>query len=554
MLQARRSCAQLRQPAAAVVEGLLAADGLLPGPQPWLTFQEATRLTSRPARPSPQSDALQAACRYLGNLLHTVSHLPARLEQLEVEAAGSGGPCWTPRQGMQLARALLASRCSRGLRSLVLQEPIPPAAAEALLQGLTALLGAELALHPANASSSGSDSSSDSGSAGEGSQRRRQQQDRAAQPVGSPVPGLPCTRAWRPSVDLPSLERLALHLPRGLQLDMACLASATSLTELVLVDCPKPLHWSCVSALTSLTGLALRQSSPPIRDGVRHLGCLAALQQLQSLELVGASCSAEDWRVLAALPQLQYLQLHEVVVSEQQRPCSITSMQVTGGIELELPEALLPGCLARQLPRLQELVVWAEGLEQLAEALQGHPALQTLLHNCMQAAPPEVAWRRQLLRQLPALQELTLFESRLQPCQLLADLAGCTGLQALYIEAPDEWDPQLAPQGPGPLAALAASAAAASLRSVHVGPSACAFAPGEVAALLQGGLPLLERVHLAVLVPGELADEQQVERLLPALLAWHGLSLPEGAALQCHEVARRDGAGLVAAVTLQLAR
>jgi hypothetical protein len=99
---------------------------------------------------------------------------------------------------------------------------------------------------------------------------------------------------------------------------------------------------------------------------------------------------------------------------------------------------------------------------------------------------------------------------------------------ALYIKASDEWDPQLAPQGPGALAAsaAAASAAAASLLSVHVGPSACAFTPGEVAALLQVGLPLLERVHLAVLVPGELADEQQVERLLPELLAWHGLSLP----------------------------
>jgi hypothetical protein len=287
--------------------------------------------------------------------------------------------------------------------------------------------------------------------------------------------------------------------------------------------------------------------------GLGKLARLAGLQRLQSLELAGGSCSAADWPALASLPSLSFLRLHSLAVSAAPAPAQLSSLHRSGDISLvAVPEAQRPGCLARQLPRLQELVTCADTLQALAESLQGHPALQLLLVNTTWADEPRRAWPGGLLRQLPALQDVTLYESELCAAQLIEDLAGCAGLQSLHIEAPEEQQPRLV-AAPGPLAALASGPAARSLVRVLIGASACAFAPGEVAALLQGGAPLLQELQLAVAVPEQLGSAAQVEALLPALLAQRHGAAAEVERVQCDGVEQLEGAGPVAFVALQLA-
>ncbi len=454
------------------------------------------------------------------------------------EPACASAPAWSTEQGLALAHALLGSCCSAGLRALCVEERLPPAAAEALLGGLAALREASLSVggcqQPPSEDKSG------------GSSRA------LAWP-------------WRLDADVRGLESLTLRCNQSVLLDMASLAGAGRLTELVLVDCRKPLNWAAAGALTSLRSLALRQSASAIAPSVRRLACLAPLQQLESLELVGGSCSAADWPHLAALPKLTFLKLHRLVVSEQQQaqqaqqqqqrarqlPSAIESLHITDCLAFQVEPGRAPGCLARQLPALQELVAQVECLDQLACALQGHPTLDLLLVTAYQdEQPPERAWPRQLLRQLPALQDVTLYDSRLEPGALLADLAGCAALQSLHIEAPEEQQPA-ALAAPGPLAALAVGEAARSLRRLHLGSSACVFEPREVAALLCGSMPLLEEVQLAVAVPEVFGTPALVAAQLPWLLAQAGARVGVRCT-KCEELERAEPAGLAAFVTLQL--
>jgi hypothetical protein len=284
--------------------------------------------------------------------------------------------------------------------------------------------------------------------------------------------------------------------------------------------------------------------------GLGPLACLSSLQRLQNLELAGGTCSAADWPALASLPSLKFLRLHSLAVSEAHAPARVSSVHTSGGISLAaVPEGRRLGCLARQLPQLQELVTCAGTLQALAEALQGHPALQLLLVNTTWADAPGRAWPGGLLRQLPALQDITLYESELCAGQLIEDLASCPGLQSLHIEAPEEQQPRLV-SAPGPLSALALGPAARSLVRVHIGASAAAFSPEEAAALLRGGAPLLQELQLAIAVPEQLSSAEQVEALLPALLAQqHGVAA-EVECIECEGVEQLEGAGPVAFVTL----
>jgi hypothetical protein len=70
-------------------------------------------------------------------------------------------------------------------------------------------------------------------------------------------------------------------------------------------------------------------------------------------------------------------------------------------------------------------------------------------------------------------------------------------------------------------------------------------------ALLQGGLPCLQEVELAVLVPEELCSTELVEARLAGLLSQAGARVRVQCS-QCSELCRRGGAGLAAFVALQL--
>jgi hypothetical protein len=633
IVAARATTSLLKGPAGAAVDGLLAEDGELPA-KAWEAFSSATRLTARsrgaPPAPALGQDWLRSAQRYLHRLLRTVAALPSRLEELIIEAADDGGrPGWAPSQGLQLAQALLACSCRRGLQALLIDERITPDAAEALLHGLPQLKRASLSVGRCGIPAAPELMAAPPGQQGGpllaalhamlvAAVEAAALEDDVAE-SSTPV-------VWRPRAALPHLEELALHLHSEVRLDLACLAPATRLTELALWDCRKPVNWAAVAGLSALQVLSLQQSTAPILPSVDRLGCLSSLQQLAELELVGGRCAAADWRLLSSLPRLAYLKLHELEVQEEEEPsaaqqvsrhvlvgrrgallcaelhwpdaggCSlslseadptrlrhllaaaqaaaqlspISCLHITGSLTLDVPEGRLPGCLCHQLPQLRELIVWHDQpLAQLAEALQGHPCLLSLLVNQVpeqddeeqqqqQLLPVPVpqrpllqAWPRQLLRQLPALQDLTLYETQLDPLQLLGDVAGCPSLQSLHIDGPEE-QPPLVVASPGPLAALAAGAAAAGLQRVQIGSSLCAFTPAAVAgALLQGGLPCLQEVELAVLVPEELCSTELVEARLAGLLSQAGARVRVQCS-QCSELCRRGGAGLAAFVALQL--
>jgi hypothetical protein len=249
-----------------------------------------------------------------------------------------------------------------------------------------------------------------------------------------------------------------------------------------------------VGTLACLQSLEVHLTSTVSSSGsVRQLACLSGLQQLQNLDLPSGHCSAADWPVLASLPKLSFLRLRSLVISkaalQEEQPSGASSMHVTGSIMLEMSEARLPSCLARLLQRLQELVTCAETLQGLVEGLQGHTALQLLLVSSTWAEPPGRAWPGGLLRQLPVLQDLTIYDTELDPCALIRDVASCPALASLHLEAPEEKQPALV-QEPGPLTALAGGLAAASLRRVQLGASACVLAAREAAAVKSSQLPL----------------------------------------------------------------
>lgn len=235
-------------------------------------------------------------------------------------------------------------------------------------------------------------------------------------------------------------------------------------------------------------------------------------------------------------------------------PAQLSCAHITEDISLAaVPEGLRPGFLARQLPQLQELVTCSDTLQALAESLQGHPALQLLLVNTTWADVPRRTWPGGLLGQLPALQDVTLYDSKLSTSHLIQDLASCSSLQSLHIEAPEEQQPHMVAV-PGPLVALALGPAARTLVRVQIGASACVFPPEEVAALLRGCAPLLQELQLALAVPKELSNAAEVEALLPTLFAQHDGTAVRLECIKCDGVERLEGVGGVAYVALQLAR
>jgi hypothetical protein len=143
-------------------------------------------------------------------------------------------------QGAQLARALLASRATGSLRVLHIDKRVSPAAAQALLQGLAALLDASLSVVISAACMSQQ----------QGSSMLLAQMTAAALP-SSPKPSSPPadrqTCRWGPSADLSKLQALTLRCNGSVQLDMACLASAARLARLIIWDCPKLHSWQSVS-------------------------------------------------------------------------------------------------------------------------------------------------------------------------------------------------------------------------------------------------------------------------------------------------------------------
>jgi hypothetical protein len=437
---------------------------------------------------------------------------------------------------MRLVRALLASRCREGLEAVTIHEHISIAAAAELLQGLPELKNADLSV-----------SNSLPGQQ-RGGKQVTGRTDASVASSTSPSP-------WLNGTALPQLESLNIQGHGSVEVDAGSLRCAANLEDLTLRDCMLPC-WASMAALTSLRALTIELTGTAMDGYCTRLDWLSSLQHLETLDLPDAVCQGSDWPALANLPRLDYLRLHTLTIMAeppggdahqcQGRRSLISCLQIVGRLVMEAPGTELPGFLARQLPFLQELSTWSCSLAGLAEALQGHPALELLLVQTPDGGPTESEWRRQLLRKLPVLQELTLFETKLDPCTLLHDLAGCGALQCVHITSPEDVQPQRA--GVGALAALAAGAAADSLQQIWV--DSCVFGVDEVAALLTGSMPQLHRLEVAVRVPKELTSQDAVLKALPGLLLQHGATKPVQC-LACHNLQHEQGC-VFASVVLKL--
>ena len=106
---------------------------------------------------------------------------------------------------------------------------------------------------------------------------------------------------------------------------------------------------------------------------------LHGLQQLSSMMMPNSLCTAAGWRVLAALPALESIELAGLVVADTAAVAAVTTMYL-GRIQLDVPSDGLAGCLARMMPGLENAEFGhTEQLLGLSAALQGHNALTFLL-------------------------------------------------------------------------------------------------------------------------------------------------------------------------------
>jgi hypothetical protein len=235
-------------------------------------------------------------------------------------------------------------------------------------------------------------------------------------------------------------------------------------------------------------------------------------------------CSEAGWRTLAGLPKLQSVLLGGLALGEAPA-CGVTRLVLAGEpLALALPRAALPGCLARQLPRLQELRAGGCELQQLCAALRDHPALRAL-EAAGGAAGGGAPWPRGALASLPALAQLRL-RARAGD-DLLVEVCACEALTSLGL--------LLAGSSPGGRAALGAARCAPLLRELQLEDCERPLGASEAAALLgSGGLPRLGRARLALALPpaaAAAAPPQAAAQQVEALLRREGL--PPGLACSC---------------------
>jgi hypothetical protein len=549
-LAARRASSQLRGLGAEAIAELRAHDAELP-PRAWQVFPHATRLSTS----SSGRDA--NVRRYLSRLLALCASLPPRVEQISIADASIWGmPRWATVEHRALARGLVASACSASLQRLDMQQLTSTTAADILMSSLPRLRRLALnvcqELPPEDATA-----------------RSLLQREHQVPPHFLPPPE---PVVWRPQAARGSqLAELSLSCTADVLLDLSGLGCAAGLRRLSLSNCsvvcpdgiaglgalrqlvvydPHPAALLCDMPGEPRPALCRRCWRPgPQRQGslpccgwrrpapssaarvlespaaapIRAAG-FAALSELRELEMCCTPCSEAGWRALASLPKLQSVLLGGLALGEAP-PSGVTRLQLAGEpLALPLPRAALPGCLARQLPRLQELRAGACELQQLCLALRGHPALRVL--EAAGGAGGGAPWPRGLLASLPALAELRLHARAGD--ELLADVGACGALTSLGLV--------LAGSSPAGRAALGAARCAPLLRELQLEDPERPLSAAEAAALLGGGgLPRLARAQLALQLPpaaaAAAASPQVATQLVEELLRRE--ALPRGLACSC---------------------
>jgi hypothetical protein len=367
---------------------------------------------------------------------------------------------------------------------------------------------------------------------------------------------------------LPSLERCSLTLssstlrgsmkftrfPAHLQqlylcssecrLDVAGLATCSSLTSLELRlfrNYPDNLP-NVIAACQQLRSLSLEVDFSPQQQEDLLAAASANLAQLRSLHLPYAIPSPQQWQQLAqGLPSLQELQLRELHLAPGSPAApGVTSLSAHTWLEENEGGAEGSGSsLAAVLPALQafdtEYCNCIVHLTELTQVLWGHTQLAELKVWSM-GIIAQAPWPPQeLLSSLPQLRRLVLLDP---PCAsldaLLADAAGCAGLEELEVQISTgycEYDGEPEPLTGAGLAALAAGACSGSLRRVvletQLSEHMClmmdeeldqlpewleCFSLASVAVLLRpGALPRLRELELDVALPPLGHSKQQLE-------------------------------------------
>ncbi len=332
-------------------------------------------------------------------------------------------------------------------------------------------------------------------------------------------------RGWHVSVDAagltatcPGLRKLQLQIPgsRGL-VNVGSLGSLPQLQrlELDLVTEDEPTSISAEEEAL-LQALLLAASQLP---------------HLHTLKAPGAAVGPAEWQLLAGMPALQQAHLGRLGL------LGAAALPAVGLVQLEVEDLHLEcweaGALAALLPQLEELEIrnGTTSVLRLCKALQGHSRLRRLAHwpgfdddGLGLDDDHEATWPAgQPLQSMPQLQSVIISTYRWYRSMdgLLADAAGCAGLQELYVAL--GWDGDLEQVEDEPLepfwatasglAAVAAGPCSSTLQKLRLEYSRYkanidaaiqtpALSPAEVAALLRGAFPQLQELSVEVRLGG----------------------------------------------------
>ncbi len=322
LLQARRTTASMRQPAADCIATLVAQEGALP-PEAWRVFRRAAALVIRCARDP-------AGAEILSQLVQLLSEVPARVESLRAIGLLLPRRPSTP-LSERLAEAVAASACRSTLRRLDLgadarrSTVFTRQAADLLAAGLPALQSLVLHVHAG------------------------------------------AVERWGPATLPPALTSLRLRLAADeyeypyCALDMAPIAAAGEALVELSIDawCPAISSAHSLAQLTNLSSVTLTHD--------------------WEWEDLFQECLPTVWRALAQLPKLDSLALLSPVTLGPEQLLDVPLPQLQHltalNLELEIPEEKLSGCLAITLPNIKNMVITeAPSLFRLARALRHHGA------------------------------------------------------------------------------------------------------------------------------------------------------------------------------------
>jgi hypothetical protein len=447
----------------------------------WVKFSAARKvLVTPPGRCT--------AAEYLHVVQQLLAELPSRIHEICIKRLQGQGYRWPPGDSALFVQQLLTAAFASSLRCLTLDQGITTAAANTILSQLPSLQQVSLLISDAP-------NSTDTRS----------------------------TQRWHPSADLAHLTALNLRCSSSLLVDISGLGSATRLQALHISDAAAD-SLPALSLLTALQDVSIEVSTRSA--ALPSAQCFATLRQLRTLSMPQVECSAATWRALASLPSLQTIELDKLTIDASAPPAAVTALRkrqpscveqygACATLQLQHAAQELRGCLARQLPCLQQLAAASPSLSDLATALQGHSGLRQL--HFFGSSDTDVAWPAPLLCQLPALQRLTLESTRRAPDALLADASQCSRLTQLCLQA----HYQAADVTATGLAALAAGPCRSSLRELvgdvrGVGPAA--------AAVLLRALPRLCEATMWLSLPEAGLGSRECEELLQQVLAQQGVA------------------------------